>query len=285
VKNRFGTSLLKENEFVKYGSYCKGTNVGEIDDFDILVVFNSYNMRVENERYGCWGSYEGFGVGEELKLSTDIRGYDNKYSSEKFLDFFYENIKDAIPTNYKVPEKDPPAVTLTFREGRKHKLHIDLIPALKFTYGNSIFYMIPDGNGAWTRTNPKDLDQQIQDVQKMTKDIGPKENTFKNVIRIVKYIKSQHNIRNLKSFEIEVLALEWAKGYSWKNLLSKNFCSFLFYITEYLKGKKGTLKDPSTDTELLIGVDKNHLFDTLIKILNEICNENIEAAIEIIKNE
>ena len=85
---------------------------------------------------------------------------------------------------------------------------------MKHPYGlEAEFYVMPDGDGGWMRTNPKIDDEIASKLQRENNE------TYKKVVRLLKHWNKTMFTSALASYYIE---LSVAKRYRLKNLLGHN---------------------------------------------------------------
>ena len=224
--------LYKEKPFIKFGSYFKGTKVSTVDEFDILVVIDSKGGIFKKS-----GNIIGNGLGA---ISPNPK-YDSKYCKEdlsgvspvKMLNWLKSIIDEIIrPYGGETPIRDGQAITATIKS---KNLKIDFVPAgvFKKIYNKNLFFNIPDGtkNGGWILTNPE------QDIA-LINYIARQNNDFKNIIRIIKYIRDHYSL-NISSFAIECVAVDYirTKEDQWNELSFVNLVKVLLHLCVKLKKK------------------------------------------------
>lgn len=223
--------LYKEKPFVKFGSYFKGTKVSTVDEFDILVVIDS-NSGVFRKEGGVIGN----GLGN---VSPNPKYYQKYYKDDlsgvspvKMLNWLKSVIDDVIsPYGGETPIRNGQAITAIIKS---KNLKIDFVPAGVFKKNDDkLFYNIPDGtkNGGWTLTNPE------TDIA-LINYIASQNNDFKNIIRVIKYIRDNYSL-NISSFAIECVAVDYTIGSDrkWSSSSYINLIKVLLHLSEKFKYK------------------------------------------------
>jgi len=242
--------LYGSKPFVKFGSYFKGTKVSNVDEYDILVVIDSNcGQFSQNEQI------VGKGLG---KASPNIK-YDAKYkksdesgvSPAKILNWL-KGIVTEVVNSYggTVAERSGSAIIARIES---KDISIDLVPAgifEKIQYPQSIFYNIAKGdvNNGWILTNPED------DI-KLINDLAQDKYNFKNMIRILKYIKKQYNFL-ISSFAIECCVVSYVNANDWYDSDYNNLKGILDYFAICLTN--GEIQDTfNTENNLLSAVESS----------------------------
>lgn len=264
ITRRFNQpKLFADKPFVNFGSYSKGTKAGFIDEIDILVVIDTYSGYYHEKGIQI---AEGIGNAYPNPLfngNYNIEGTGN-ISTTKLLNWLKGCINEFVaPFKIETPEKNGQAISLFIGNSRTS---FDFVPAciLKNEISGDIFYVIPKGdrNNGWIKTNP------IMDMQLLNAVAKDKTN-FKNVIRIIKFIKNMYNMK-IPSFSIECNSICYSALYNWSNSLSIDFLGVLGFLQRNLNGKV-ILDTYDVKTNTIDGVDSLDYYAGRIgKIFEEI---------------
>ena len=263
-------SLYKAPPFINFGSYFKGTKVSDVDEYDVLVVIDSNTGQF---------TQSGVKTGEGLGDASPNHKYDEKYkksdgsgvSPAKMLNWLRSIVEEVVESfGGSAPERSGQAVTATIAS---KNVKIDLVPAGIFKHAQqaeTLFYNIPKGDksNGWIVTSPK---RDMELLSALAKD----RSDFKNVIRILKYIKQKYNIL-VSSFAIECSVVELVHHNSWANIVSTDLISAMKYFMKSLKeGKIVDSFDPNNN--LLSNVDNLSWYaeriEGIIEVLNNQVNE------------
>ena len=201
-------SLLPGYEVLYYGSYFKGTKVGVVDEFDILVRIDSNS--------GIFSS-GGAEVGTGFGVADPNHKYDDFYQKEggggvsptKMLNWLKGIVEEAIkPYGGKTPIRDGQAVTARIES---KDLRMDFVPGgvFKNTSGG-VFYNIPrgDAGNSWLLTAPERDMERLEQAAKGRPEL-------KNIIRVAKRVKDTYKFQ-VSSFAIETAIVEYAEVAEWK---------------------------------------------------------------------
>lgn len=266
--------LYGQKPFVKFGSYFKGTKVSNVDEYDIIVVIDS--------NYGQF-TQNGHVVGNGLGKASPNHKYDAKYkksdesgvSPAKMLNWL-KGIVTEVVNSYggTVAERSGSAITARIES---KDISIDLVPAgifEKIQYPQSIFYNIAKGdvNNGWILTNPED------DI-KLINDLAQDKYNFKNMIRILKYIKKQYNFL-ISSFAIECCVVSYVNANDWSDSDYNNLNGILDNFAICLTN--GKIQDTfDTENNLLSDVESSKWYasriNTIIDVLSTQASEQDES--------
>ncbi|PFA10288.1 hypothetical protein COA08_10250 [Bacillus cereus] len=267
IQNRENEPVLYSTNFVKFGSYFKGTKVTNVDEFDVLVVIDS-----RSGEYKVDGNVIGKGLGN----ANPNHKYDKKYkksdnsgvSPSKLLNWLKGIVEEVVESfQGQAPERDGQAITATIKS---KDLKIDLVPAGIFEEDDgTVFYIIPKGDkgNGWIKTQPKDDMKELEDVAK-------EKEGFRNVIRLMKFIRSTYNFK-VSSFAIESAIVNYGKTEPWENDLYTDFKGCLGYLAQNFRD--GEIKSTIDESANLIsGVVSLDYYATRIdKIIIEL--EKLES--------
>jgi hypothetical protein len=263
-------SLYQETPFVYFGSYFKGTKVSDVDEYDVLVVIDSNSGQFTQSNVK---------TGEGLGSANPNHKYGAKYkksdgsgvSPAKMLNWLKGIVEEVVDSfGGSAPERSGQAVVATIAS---KNIKIDLVPAGIFKHAQragTLFHNIPKGdkNNGWIVTSPK---QDMELLSALAKD----RSDFRNVIRILKYIKQKYNFL-VPSFAIECSVIELVHHNSWSNVISKDLILTMQYFANALReGKIVDSLDPNNN--LLSNVENLSWYaeriEGIIEVLNNQVNE------------
>lgn len=180
--------------------------------------------------------------------ATNFKDYINEgtaiLNSRKVINAFIKKLT-GIP-QYKKAEikRDQEAATLNLES---YDWTFDIVPCF-FTSEDAFkntYYIIPDGNGNWKKTDPR-IDQEL-----VTTENDIKNGRLLKLIRILKYWNKRNSTHTIGSYLFELIVIEYSKS---KLELSqcidydiKDFFNFLssaiFYSIPDPKGLQGNLNN------------------------------------------
>ncbi len=140
------------------GSFARHTKIWPLDDIDIYLPLDAaglvYSMRGIQLPY----TVQSDDAGQENPLFADRWKVGDYVSSRKLIDGFAAVLRDHYPTTTRV-RRAGEAVNVTL----SNHLGFDVVPCFSLIPWNGSehhFYLIPDGNDGWIRTNPR-IDSQV----------------------------------------------------------------------------------------------------------------------------
>ena len=258
--------LYDKNPLIYFGSYFKGTKVSRSDEFDILILIDS-NSGIYRSGSNEIGTGAGVASPNPKYSPTYYLEDGSGVSPSKLLNWLKRNILEATKEfGGEAPERDGAAVTALIKS---KNIKIDFVPAGVFRYNSNPqqeFYNIPAGDkyGNWKITNP------IRDME-LLESYSKNRNNFKNVIRLIKYIKGkdQYNMA-IPSYAIECAVIRYANKESWYHDLRTDFLGSLLFLFDQLKAK--TLLDTlDNSTNLFSGIENSDWYaDRILEVAKTI---------------
>lgn len=199
----FPTLYLEKD--ISFGSFARRTKKRELDDIDMMMalsaeggVYHEFSDRIE--LYVSDSSYK-------LKLlcfdNTNIlnsRKVINKFIS--LLDKVSQYEKAEINRNQEVARLKLKTYAWIF----------DIVPCFftsKDLFGRD-YYLIPDGNGYWKKTDPRIDRQRVQEINQFH------DGNVLNVIRLMKYWNRRPTMPSMSSYLLENMILNFYSAQSTK---------------------------------------------------------------------
>lgn len=207
--------LLKEKDadFLG-GSFGRETKIHPLDDIDIYFPLDGHAL-----------TYSESGIAVSHKVVSDgkitlnplltPRWQDGQYiSPKKLVAGFAEVLKRRYTRTEIKPNGASVSVYTTIAAtGDSDGLCYDVVPCFYMKHPHGLeaeFYVMPDGDGGWMRTNPRIDDEIASKLQRENNE------TYKKVVRLLKYWNKTMFTSALASYYIE---LSVAKRYRLKNLM------------------------------------------------------------------
>lgn len=217
-------SLYKERH-KKFGSFARNTKIRPLDDIDLIITFSASDKEGNRASYICYSSSGTcyIYVPEEhktLRIFCDENGYLN---SRKILEKLKLYLSEIPQYNKAEIHRRQEAVTLKLSS---YSWNFDIVPAfftVKEDNGRD-YYLIPDGNGNWKKTDPR-IDQER--VTNINKKHNGKALEF---IRLLKYWKRK-NFNFISSYLFENIVLNFLE----EKKLIDNKLSNLWMFFDYLQ--------------------------------------------------
>lgn len=204
---KFPNIYTEKNIF--YGSFSRRTKKRPLDDIDIMICLKAD---------GC--TYNELTDKIEITVpdtATRFKDYVNEgtsiLNSRKLINAFVTKLS-FIP-QYKKAEikRNLEAVTLNLQT---YDWVFDIVPCLftKEDDNNRTYYIIPDGNGNWKKTDPRLDSERLSQLNKTH------ESNLLNVIRAVKYWNTRPTMPTMGSYLLENMILDY---YSEKTTVASKF--------------------------------------------------------------
>lgn len=183
-------SVYKDKN-LKFGSFARRTKIRELDDIDLMICLSAEGTRMYSESTDCIYIY-GNDSDKENNLLTDGTNYLN---STKVINRFISKLSDLNDYSKAEMHKNHEAATLKLKS---YTWNFDIVPCF---YAVNDFYLIPDGEGNWKKTDPR------IDNDRTTK-INQKHNgKLLNLIRLVKYWNKRKVTLKIGSYLLECMIL------------------------------------------------------------------------------
>ena len=199
------TEILNENLFfnvyeernLNYGSFENGTKILELDDIDIMICIKAnyrtyYDLFPNNIIKIIANYYDIYFKNECLDNETIF------LNSTKLLNLLKNELAKIDDYEKADIHKNKEAVTLKLKS---YKWNFDIVPCF-FTmpeYDGREYYLIPDGEGNWKKSDPR-IDRE---------NIDKLNETQLNIIKLIKYWNKKKKITTMKSYILECMLLEY----------------------------------------------------------------------------
>jgi hypothetical protein len=158
----FPRILRNEDSDFLSGSFARHVKIWPLDDIDILFPLDGTGLVYTSNGWRLPYTPVSDGVLDQNPLRVDLnRWWDGPHiSSKKLINGFAEVLRERYRSTTRV-RRSGAAVMVTLA----NNLGFDVVPCFSMKPDNpyeSPFYVMPDGNDDWLRTNPK-LDKQMSD--------------------------------------------------------------------------------------------------------------------------
>lgn len=181
-----------------FGSFSRSTKKRPLDDIDILICLNASgctyretNNHIEIETINA--------VEYFTKLTHE---QSTLLNSKKVINKFLTKLKDVPKYQAAIIQRDMEAATLNLIS---YDWKFDIVPCFMTTPNefNKTYYIIPDGNGHWQKTDPR-LDK------KRIKYINSLHNGYLlKTIRLAKYWNKRPTMPSIPSYLFENMILDY----------------------------------------------------------------------------
>lgn len=177
---------------LRFGSFERHTKLRPLDDIDLMICISGSDDR----KY----SYAGNGIYYMGANDTDIKNglntvYTNHLNSTKVINRFISKLYELSDYSKAEMHKNHEAATLKLKS---YDWNFDIVPCF---YCTGDFYLIPDGNGNWKKTDPR-----IDNAR--TSEINQSQNGhLLELIRLVKYWNNRRITYTISSYMLECMIL------------------------------------------------------------------------------
>lgn len=260
-----------------FGSFERKTKKRELDDIDLIIGLSAQSS-----------TYYEFTDRVELTVSesaTNLKKYlhdnSNKINSKKIINKFVSALAN-VPQYVKADiHRTQEAAVLNLKS---YPWSFDIVPAFftKPETSGKTFYLIPDGQGHWKKTDPRiDRARVITTNQKHSGNVL-------NVIRIMKYWNKRATMPSMGSYLLENMILDYydrkydiASSYVFIEvaMILGHLHSAVYSAVYDPKGIQGDLNDLSSDEKSKISNRALQDYSKAIEALKHQGNSDDESAI------
>jgi len=182
---------------IDYGSFSRKTKIQPLDDIDLMIILHGQ---------GC--TYLTYADRTEITVhpnAASLMSMRNDYSeilnSRKVINKFKDYLWNVSSYEKADLKRNQEAVTLNLKS---YEWVYDIVPCFVANgdYGSD-FYLIPDGNGNWKKTDPR-----IDKNRTVTINAAQKISVL-DVIRLFKYWTKRPTMPSMKSYYLENLILNY----------------------------------------------------------------------------
>lgn len=210
---------------IHYGSFARRTKIRPLDDIDLMIClsgqgghYNEYSDRIE------------ITVNPQSNLKSFCNDYTDILNSRKVLNKFVAKLADIPQYSNAEIKRNLEAATLNLKS---YDWVFDIVPCF-FTatdvFGKT-YYLIPDGNGNWKKTDPRIDKEKAANVNQQH------TGHLLNVIRIIKYWNKRPTMPSMSSYLLETMILNYYDGKTEKasQFVDLEIAGVLEYIGTYIK--------------------------------------------------
>lgn len=268
---------------IDFGSFSRNTKIRPLDDIDMMFCFKGegshYNMLDDK-------SYE-IVVPAESKTLSKLCGENSRLNSRKVIEKIKGKLLNIPNYNRADIKRNQEAITLKLNS---YEWNFDIVPCFICTENgdSEAFYLIPDGNGNWKKTDPRKDRERIRELNNY--NLG---NVYQ-LVRLAKYWNNYKKFQSISSYLLENLVLEYIESTVISADVFEEFENFLNYLKDKIfenvrdpKGIQSNLNDldftsqfnvstaAKRDAEILRN-SKNHFYmeEAKIKIYQQVFGPN-----------
>ncbi|QPA61256.1 hypothetical protein [Lysinibacillus sphaericus] len=193
----FPEIYTKENN-VQMGSFARRTKIRPLDDIDFIVVFDG-----KGSNYGTNSNGEIIiNVPETATKLRRLTNEDYTLNSIKLLNKLKISLQNVPQYSAADIKRNYEAITLKLTS---YDWNFDIVPAFITVPDSSqrSYYLIPDGNGKWKKTDPR------VDAKRATEINQKRDGKVLRIVRLIKYWQKRHGVPNIGSYLLENLVLNY----------------------------------------------------------------------------
>lgn len=196
-KDKDFPQIYVENN-IFFGSFARSTKKKPLDDIDILICLTAS---------GCYYKETNNHIEIETKNASEYftkltHEQSTLLNSKKVINKFLTNLKDVPKYKKALIQRDMEAATLNLES---YDWNFDIVPCFmtKATEYNKTYYIIPDGNGHWQKTDPRLDKKRIENINSLH------YGHLLKVIRLAKYWNQRPTMPSIPSYLLENMILNY----------------------------------------------------------------------------
>lgn len=227
-KNEENLELYSDSEFaLKMGSFARKTQIRPLDDVDQMIIFSA-KRSTANLDASQWNQVF-INVPDS---APELKKMDGEYglSSIKVLNYLKQLLNGISQYQSADIKRSQQALRL---ELSSYDWGFDIVPGFRTVDDEQgyYYYIIPNGNGTWEKTDPRIDRQNLTEYQKET----PID--LREVVRIIKYWRKAHNaVCKLNSYALETTVLDFIDTNPIYSNSREFIENFLLYLSKAVLG-------------------------------------------------
>lgn len=241
--------LLYDDYHINFGSFSRRTKIRPLDDIDLMICLGADSCTY-NDLIGSVTISTGVATSRLQKYTHEGN---NNVNSRKIINTFISELKKIGQYNKAEINRRQEAATLNLVS---YDWNFDIVPCF-ITRENSAgksFYLIPDGDGNWKKTDPR------IDKYRTTTINQQHDGKMLNVIRLIKYWQKRKTMPTMGSYLLETILLNYhEQKHSIGNYIDLEIAPFLrhlsnavFYDVNDHKGFQGNINNLDYDAKIKI---------------------------------
>lgn len=255
--NEEGFFDLHSDFNINFGSFSRKTKCRELDDIDMMIGINANGAKYDST--DNWDNVKI--IASKLnQAQIECTNEDGTLNSRKVLERFKSKLAKVREYSRSEIKRNYEAIVLNLKT---KAWNFDIVPCFRTVVENDgrNYYLIPNGNGNWKKTDPRRDKNRISDVNQSH---GGK---VLNLIRLVKkWNLRNNNIKKIPSYMLETLIIYYFENK--KNLneqIEINFSEILGYIWQKISYKIEDMKNIQEDINILTEDEKQEISTRLFK--------------------
>lgn len=255
---------LYEDFNIDFGSFARKTKCRELDDIDMMIGISANYATYNSE--DSWDNTRIYANKSDV-IQNECMNDDGTLNSKMVVNKFKEKLKKVNEYSKAEIKRNYEAVVLNLKS---KTWNFDIVPCF-YTAMESDgrnYYLIPNGNGNWKKTDPRKDREKIKEINK-------KHNG--KVLELIRLVKKWNN-KKIPSYLLETLCIYYFEN---KNELESinyiEFVKILPYVSFCIQYPVKDIKEIQEDINTL---DDEKIRIIVDKITNEICIATEALSIE-----
>lgn len=238
---------------IVFGSFARKTKIRELDDIDMMI-----GLSGQGSTYMTYSDRIEITVSSEAAdLSKLCHANSTSLNSKRVINKFVSACSNVPQYSSAEIKRNQEAAVLNLSS---YPWSFDIVPCFitsEDNHGKS-YYLIPDGNGYWKKTDPR------IDKERTTRTNQNHDGNILPIIRILKYWNRRSTMPTMSSYLLETMILNYYEGQSTKagQFVDIEFPNVVAYIYNNIMG---TVDDPKG----IQGNINSLTYDERIKINNK----------------
>jgi hypothetical protein len=180
-----------------YGSFARRTKVRPLDDIDLMIC-----LHAQGGSYADYGGPISITVNPESNLKAFCNDYTNTLNSTKVINKFVAKCADVPQYSKAEIKRNGVAAVLSLKS---YDWAFDIVPCFMTVVESNgrNYYLIPDGQGTWKKTDPR-IDRTRAQTLNQTHD-----GHLLDVVRVIKYWNKRPTMPSMSSYVLETMVLDY----------------------------------------------------------------------------
>jgi hypothetical protein len=181
---------------IHYGSFARRTKIRELDDVDLIVGISALGPTYEELR-----SEVRLSVPDGIILRSHCHDGTNQLNSRKVINLFVRCLADVPQYEKSEIKRNGSAAVLNLQS---YEWSFDIVPGFFTTpeANNRTYYVIPNGNGHWMKTDPRIDNDRVAALNQMH------DGHVLNAVRLMKYWNGRATMPTMPSYLLESIVLQ-----------------------------------------------------------------------------
>lgn len=218
---------------IQFGSFARRTKIRPLDDIDLMIGLSGDGATYTES---TWDSIT-INTNSAIRGQKDCMRDDGTLNSIQVLNKFKSKLKSLSDYSRSELKRSQEAIVLNLKS---KDWSYDIVPCFQTAadYNNRTYYLIPDGNGNWKKTDPR------RDRDYVTNVNQAKDGRLLELIRLAKKWNIVKNARTMPSYLLETMAVKYAESTTeLSQYIDFRFKDFMKYLYENIFYPVADLKE------------------------------------------